>query len=113
MGSPARNTVRGQTAPRRWPAQRELDVAKILGYNAVMAKVKIGELRDHVSEYVRRAQAGETIVIVNRDREVAVLRAWRGRGKTAKRLLGCLAGTATVTDDIVSPIIPESDWFRS
>jgi prevent-host-death family protein len=78
-----------------------------------MVKVRIGELRDNVSRYVRRAERGETIVIVNRDREVAVLQAWRAPGSRPKNLLGCLKGTAKVRGDIVSPIIPENEWFQS
>lgn len=88
-------------------------MAKTLGYDAIMVKVAIGELRDHVSHYVRRAERGETIVIVNRSREVAVLQPWRGRGPRPTHLLGCLKGTASIRGDIVSPIIPESEWFRS
>ena len=78
-----------------------------------MVKVGVGELRDHVSAYVRRAERGETILIVNRNREVAVLQPWRGRGPRPTRLLGCLEGTARVRGDIVSPIIPADEWFRS
>jgi prevent-host-death family protein len=87
-------------------------LAKILGYHFAMTKVQIGELRDRVSHYVRRAEHGETIVVVNRTREVAVL-APRRRSTRSARLLGCLKGTATVRGDIVSPIIPADEWFRS
>jgi antitoxin (DNA-binding transcriptional repressor) of toxin-antitoxin stability system len=36
-----------------------------------MKRVRIGEFRDHASELIRGAEAGETIVILTRDREVA------------------------------------------
>lgn len=78
-----------------------------------MLKVGIGELRDRVSHYVRRAERGETIVIVNRNREVAVLQPWRDQRRRPRRLLGCLEGTAKIRGDIVGPIIPEEHWFRS
>jgi prevent-host-death family protein len=78
-----------------------------------MVRVGIGELRDNVSRYVRRAAQGETIVIVNRDREVAVLQPWRRRRKRATRLLGCMKGSAQVRGDITGPILPEEDWFRT
>jgi len=78
-----------------------------------MTKIQIGELRDRVSYYVRRAEHGETFVVVNRTREVAVLAPRRRRSTRSTRLLGCLKGTATVRGDIVSPIIPEDEWFRS
>jgi prevent-host-death family protein len=78
-----------------------------------MVKVGIGELRDRVSQYVRRAERGETIVIVNRDREVAVLQPWHGKRPRPTRLLGSMKGTAKVRGDVVKPVIPEREWFRS
>jgi prevent-host-death family protein len=78
-----------------------------------MTKVQIGELRNRVSHYVRLAEQGETIVIVNRTREVALLAPRGGRHAHSARLLGCLKGTATVRADIVSPIIPEEEWSCS
>jgi prevent-host-death family protein len=78
-----------------------------------MTKVQIGELRNRVSHYVKLAEQGETIVIVNRTREVALLSSRRGSRARSARLLGCLKGTATIRGDIVSPIIPEDEWFRS
>ena len=77
-----------------------------------MLKVRIGELRDNVSRYVRRAERGETIVIVNREREVAVLSPWRPARRGPTRLLGCLKGTARVSGDILEPIRKPKDWFR-
>jgi prevent-host-death family protein len=78
-----------------------------------MTRVGIGELRDGVSRYVRRAAKGETIVIVNRDREVAVLQPWRGGARPRGRLLGALKGTARVAGDIVGPTDDEERWFRT
>ena len=88
-------------------------MAKSVGYRWLMVRVGIGDLRDNVSRWVRRAQHGETIIIVNRDREVAVLQPWRGRRRSATRLLGCMKGTARIRGDIVGPIIPADAWFRS
>lgn len=78
-----------------------------------MVRVGIGELRDNVSRFVRRAAQGETIVIVNRDREVAVLAPFQRRRRKATRLLGCMKGSARIRGDIVGPIIPEESWFRT
>jgi prevent-host-death family protein len=78
-----------------------------------MTRVGVGELRDRVSRYVRRAEKGETIVIVNRDREVAVLQPWRGGARRSGRLLGALKGTARVAGDVVGPTRDEEDWFRT
>jgi prevent-host-death family protein len=94
------------------PASRSLWPRR-LGYNpSPMVKVGIGQLRDHVSRYVRRAEHGETIVIVNRDREVAMLQPCRRSRPRAVRLVGCLKGTAQIKGDIVGPLIPEAEWFR-
>jgi len=65
-----------------------------------MTRVRIGELRDRASHYVQRAAAGETIVILNRDREVAVLQPYRDRPQRRTRLLGALAGTARAAASI-------------
>jgi prevent-host-death family protein len=78
-----------------------------------MTRVGIGELRDRVSRYVRRAEKGETIVIVNRDREVAVLQPWRGRVRRRGGLLGAMKGTANVVGDIEAPTHDEKEWFRT
>src|SRR5690349_14347031 len=91
--------------------QSLLDLATYFGYRGRVTRVGIGELRDRVSRYVRRAEKGETIVIVNRDREVAVLQPWRRPGRKSGRLLGALRGSARVSGDIVSPI--DADWFRT
>jgi prevent-host-death family protein len=77
-----------------------------------MTKVRIGELRDNVSEYVRRAEKGETIVIINRTREVAVLSPWRPETRRATRLVGCMKGSARVMGDLLVPIARDDDWFR-
>lgn len=77
-----------------------------------MVKVRIGEFRDHVCEYVRRAGNGETFLVVNRDREVAVLQAPPRAKRPSRKLLGCLKGTAKLKGDIMESI-PEEEWFRS
>jgi len=78
---------------------------------SVMKRVKIGEFRDRASELIRRAASGETVVILNRDREVAKIVPITTR--TDRRgLVGCLAGTAEVRGDIESPIAVPDAWFR-
>jgi prevent-host-death family protein len=78
-----------------------------------MPKVQIGELRDRVSHYVRRAEHGETIVVVNRNREVAVLAPIRRRRAGGTGLYGCLRGSARVVGDIVGPMVGADVWFRA
>jgi prevent-host-death family protein len=77
-----------------------------------MKRVKIGELRDRASELIRRAASGETIVILNREREVAKLVPIAAPSDRGASLVGSLAGTATVRGDIEAPIAPADAWFR-
>ena len=39
----------------------------MVGYNDIVTRVQIGEFRGRASEFIGRAAAGETIVILNRD----------------------------------------------
>jgi prevent-host-death family protein len=75
-------------------------------------RVKIGEFRNRASELIRCAAGGETIVILNRDREIAKVVPISTRHR-AGGLVGSLAGTARVAGDIEKPIAPAKAWFRS
>lgn len=77
-----------------------------------MKRVKIGEFRDRASELIRRAAGGETIVILNRDREVAKIVPMTANADRAAGLIGSLAGTAEIRGDIEIPIAPPGTWFR-
>jgi antitoxin (DNA-binding transcriptional repressor) of toxin-antitoxin stability system len=87
-------------------------MAKYLGYDEAVKRVRIGEFRDRASELIRRAAGGETIVILNRDREVAKVVPITAKDGRARGLVGCLAGTAQVRGDIEAPIVAPGDWFR-
>lgn len=76
-----------------------------------MKRVKVGEFRDRASELIRRASHGETIVILNRDREVAKIVPARTRSARPGGLIGSLAGTAHIVGDLDTPIAPAEDWF--
>jgi prevent-host-death family protein len=76
-----------------------------------MKRVKIGEFRDRASEFIRRAAGGETIVILNRNREVAKIVPVGATTDRGGGLVGCLAGTAEVRGDIEAPIAPHRAWF--
>ncbi len=78
----------------------------------LMKRVKIGEFRNRASELIRRAAGGETIVILNRDREVARVVPITAKSDGRGGLVGCLAGTAEVRRDIETPISPPDAWFR-
>jgi antitoxin (DNA-binding transcriptional repressor) of toxin-antitoxin stability system len=90
---------------------RHLDVAKKLGYNCGMQRVKIGEFRDRASELIRRAAGGETVIILNRDRAVAKIVPMKARVDRRGGLIGCLAGTAEIRGDIEAPIASVDTWF--
>jgi antitoxin (DNA-binding transcriptional repressor) of toxin-antitoxin stability system len=77
-----------------------------------MKRVKIGEFRDRASELIRRAAGGETIVILNRDREIAKIVPMAAKSEGVDGLIGCLAGTADIRGDIEAPIAPPKAWFR-
>ncbi len=78
-----------------------------------MTRVRIGEFRDRASEIIRRAAGGETVVILNRDREVAKIVAVRPPASNRSGLVGALRGTARVTGDIEAPAAPPDAWFRA
>jgi prevent-host-death family protein len=77
-----------------------------------MTRVKIGEFRDRASEIIRRAAEGETIVILNRDREVAKIVPISAKRPRAGGLIGSLANTADIPGDVGTPIAPADAWFR-
>jgi prevent-host-death family protein len=78
----------------------------------LVKRVKIGEFRNRASEFIRRAAGGETIVILNRDREIAKVVPITSRAGRAGGLIGCLAGTAEIRGDIEAPIVSAKAWFR-
>jgi len=84
----------------------------ILANMSIVKRVKIGEFRDRASELIRRAAGGETIVILNRDREVAKIVPMTAKVNHSGGLVGSLAGTAQVRGNIEAPIAPPGAWFR-
>jgi prevent-host-death family protein len=79
---------------------------------SIVKRVKIGEFRDRASELIRRAASGETVIIVNRDREVAKVVPVGARAERTGGLVGCLAGSAEILGDIEAPIAQPEAWFR-
>ena len=86
-------------------------MAKYFGQNSMVKRVKIGEFRDRASELIRRAAGGETIVILNRNREVAKIVPITAKTVGTGALVGCLAGTVEIHGDIEAPIAPAEAWF--
>jgi prevent-host-death family protein len=77
-----------------------------------MKRVKVGEFRDRASELIRRAAGGETIVILNRNREVAKIVPISAKTRSGRGLVGSLAGTAEIRGNIEAPIATPEQWFR-
>ena len=88
-----------------------VDLATYLGYVQRMSRVKVGEFRDRASELIRRAACGETIVILDQNREAAKIVPIAG-GRPSGGLIGSLAGTARIHGDIESPIASAGEWFE-
>lgn len=57
-----------------------LDEMTIYGHDVTMKKVMVAELKSRLSEYLREVFAGETVVVMNRDRPVATLGPYREPG---------------------------------
>jgi prevent-host-death family protein len=74
-------------------------------------RVRIGEFRDRASELIRGAASGETIVILNRNREVAKIVPITRATEQGTGLVGSFAGTAEVRGDLSAPIAPPEAWF--
>ena len=68
-----------------------------------MRQVNVSQLRDHLPEYLARAEAGEEILVTRHGRVVARLSAARDPRAEAKERLAALRGQARV-GDVVSPI---------
>ncbi len=72
-----------------------------------MHEVNVSDLRNHLPEYLARAEGGEEILVTRRGRVVARLVAARDTRADAKEQLAGLRGTARV-GDVVSPV--DADW---
>jgi antitoxin (DNA-binding transcriptional repressor) of toxin-antitoxin stability system len=68
-----------------------------------MIRINIYEARTHLSEYLKRLRAGETIVLCKRNTPVAEIRALPVRtGK--KRPIGMAAGKVRLTKKFFEPL---------
>jgi prevent-host-death family protein len=72
-----------------------------------MPEVNISELRNHLPQYLSRAEAGEEILVTRRGRVVARLAPVPDARTLAKEQLAELRGRARV-GDVVNPV--EADW---
>lgn len=68
-----------------------------------MQEVNVSELRNHLPEYLARAELGEEILVTRRGRVIARLTAAQDHRAEARRQLEALRGRARV-GDVVSPV---------
>jgi antitoxin (DNA-binding transcriptional repressor) of toxin-antitoxin stability system len=76
-------------------------------YNVVMKRVNIAEAKAHLSELLKEVQAGQTVVICNRNEPVAELKAVPQPMKKP-RPIGLAKGQFTVPDSFFEPL---PDWL--
>jgi antitoxin (DNA-binding transcriptional repressor) of toxin-antitoxin stability system len=74
-----------------------------------MKVVGIKQLKARLSEYVRLAKAGETVLVTERDEVVAELRPARRRAPIAERLEDCLDALAAA-GEISRAAQAKGDW---
>lgn len=72
-------------------------------YNMTMIQVNIADAKAHLSEYLDRVQAGETVVICNRNVPVAELRQVPAR-PPARRTFGGYKGQVRIHPAFFEPL---------
>ena len=78
-------------------------------YHAAMKVVGIKQLKARLSEYIRLAKAGETVLVTERDEVVAELRPSRRQTPRADRLDELLDALAAA-GEITRAAQPKGDW---
>ena len=73
--------------------------------NMVMIKVNIAQAKAHLSRYVKRVEAGQTIVLARRNQPVAEIRPL-GKALRAPRPAGLCAGEFSVPPNFDEPLPP-------
>jgi len=74
-----------------------------------MPTVNIGDLKDHLSQFLERVASGEELTICKRN--IPVARVVPMPAPRANRtVLGSDLGSVTVLGDLTEPAIPDSDW---
>jgi prevent-host-death family protein len=68
-----------------------------------MIRINIHEAKTHLSRYLARVVAGETILICNRNIPIAEIRPLPPR-RTKKRPIGLAAGTVPVPPEFFAPL---------
>ncbi|HEY3999272.1 MAG TPA: type II toxin-antitoxin system prevent-host-death family antitoxin [Candidatus Xenobia bacterium] len=72
-----------------------------------MITVSVTEAESHFSEYLKRVEAGETVVLTRRNQPIAELRAVSKTKRRARRPIGLCEGEFKVPDDFDEPLPPD------
>ena len=80
-----------------------MSVTRYLGYFLVMIRLNIHEAKTHLSRYLPRLEAGETIILCKRNVPIAEIKPIQKR-RTKPRELGFMKGQFEVTDAFFEPL---------
>ena len=83
-----------------------MSVTRYLGYFLVMIRLNIHEAKTHLSRYLPRLEAGETIILCKRNVPIAEIKPIQKR-RTKPRELGFMKGQFEVTDAFFEPLPEE------
>lgn len=74
-----------------------------------MATINIADLKNHLSDFLRRVEQGEEVVVAKRNVPFATIAPLPKRPPNQTKL-GCLPHSVTVACDLTEPAMPETDW---
>lgn len=75
-----------------------------------MILANIAEVKNHLTEYLRKVSSGNEIGVCRRNVLIAKISGAAPKKFRNRTKLGCGRGSVTVTGDLTAPMIPESDW---
>jgi prevent-host-death family protein len=74
-----------------------------------VATTNIADLKNHLSDFLRRVEQGEQIVVAKRNVPFALIAPLPKR-RLNQTKLGCLPQSVTVGCDLTEPAMAETDW---
>ena len=74
-----------------------------------MKRANIAELKNHLSDYLRLVEQGESVEVSKRNVPFARIVPLPQRPQNQTRL-GALRGSVSVQGDLTLPAMPENDW---
>ena len=74
-----------------------------------MKVANIAELKNHLSDYLRLVENGETVEVARRNVPFARIVPLPKQPHNSTRL-GCMRGSVTIKCDLTLPAIPEDEW---